>query len=297
MSLTALRESSVISGHDWPVQSLAFAHSTNLLATGDTQRHVKVWYDGKVLHELNLSSREDKVKPTERIRGLAFSPTGDTLYIACGDTLRAVSMTSGEVRWKYTPPRSFGFLIISPVSLAVSTYGDVAVSTDAGRVLLWTAEGALKAQWWDNDSPRQLAFLNGEQLIGSDSFSICTWKISTGRKLSRRRVQERIYGFAATSDASKIVLRSIHDIQVWDVVADVMLAQYGVPYGAPLVSISDQDRVAVAGVHEVVVHTPGRKSITIPLSDASVRSLKIASDGSFVTAGCSDGTIRTWNLS
>src|SRR5690349_14701181 len=132
--LQSVRESALVHSSQSPVQSLAFTHDMGLTATGDTQRLVKVWYQGNVIYELNLASTQDKIRPTERIRGLVFSPTGDTLYVACGDTVKAYSMTNGEVRWMFRPARSFGFLIVSPIALSVSPAGELAVATDAGRL-------------------------------------------------------------------------------------------------------------------------------------------------------------------
>jgi WD40 repeat protein len=291
------QESGAVDAHYWPVQSLAFGNTKGLMASGDTHRNVKIWFGGKLLHELRLSSQQDKVRPTERIRGLAFSPGGDTLYVACGDLLRGFSVANGEVRWEYQPPRSFGFLIISPVSLAVSSMGDVAASTDAGRILVFTSDGALFCNAPDNDSPRQIAFLGDDNLIGTDSFSVCTWRAKTAQKLSRRRLAERTYGFAANADGSRVALRTIHDTQIWDTTANVMLAQYSLTFGPPVVAISkDGSQVAMAGVTDIDLHTIGGGSAQIPIPAANVRSLKFTPDGGTLVGGCSDGSIRFWEI-
>ena len=297
-ALASQLESSVVRSSGSPVQSLAFTADMRLMASGDTRRVVRVWYRGDLIHEINLSSKQDKVRPTERIRGLAFSPAGDTLYTACGDTLRAISMTTGETRWLHRPPRSFGFLIVSPICLAVSSMGEIAMATDAGRISLWTAEGGMRSQWWDNDSPRQIAFLGDDRIVGTDSFSVCVWRMDMSRKLSRKRLPERVYGFAAAPKVGRICLRTIHDVEVWDMTSDVLVARYPVPYGAPLVSISpDGETLFLGGTSEILMAKVGDDSTkTIEIRGAAVRSLAVQPDGAAVVAGCSDGSLRTWDL-
>ena len=297
-ALATLPETQIVPAHTAPIQSIAFASNPELYATGDTQRNVKVWHRGNILFQLNLSSRYDKVKPTERIRGLAFSPTGETLYTACGDQLRAYSMTTGEVRWAYQPPRHFGFLIISPIALSVAASGDVAIATDAGKMSVWTSEGAMKSHWWDNDNPRHIAFVNDDRIIGTDSFSVCTWKSALGRKQDKRRLVERAYGFASTSDGSRFCLRSIRAVELFDTESLELVEKYPIDFGPPLVSISnDGAKVAVGGLNDVYIYDVGRdNSQRLHIGSAAPRSLKISPNGHQIAVGCSDGTLRFWDL-
>lgn len=297
-ALARVVESDILPGHYSPVQSIAFGSDPDLIATGDTQRRAKVWYRGDLQFEINLSSRWDKVKPTERIRGLAFSPGGETLYTACGDQFRAHGMTTGEVRWAYQPARSFGFLIISPIALSVARTGEIAMATDMGRLSIWTPDGAMKAHWSDNDNPRYLAFVDGERVIGTDSFSLCTWNSTLGRKQSRLRLAERAYAFVATPDGRRVCLRSLHAVELLDGVTQEVLETYPLDFGPPLVSISDDGaRVAVAGLNEVRVYDVGTpKPTRLGISTASPRSLKLSPNGHQLATGCSDGTVRFWDL-
>jgi WD40 repeat protein len=298
-ALAISSESAIVSSSRAPVQSLAFTRDMSLMAVGDTQRNLRIWYRGQVIHDINLSSSYDKVKPTERIRSLAFSPNGDTLYVACGDKIRAYSMTTGEPRWEYQPARSFGFLIISPIALAVSPLGDLAVATDAGKISLWTSEGAMRAHWWDNDSPRHLAFLDEERIVGGDSFSLCTWKMDRSRKVTRRRLAERNYGFAIAPGVGRVCLRSIHSVAIWDMFTDVLVGNYPVPFGPPLVAITpDGKKLFYGGVNEILCSSVDTGEMSyFHVDGASVRSLAMQPDGKAVVAGCSDGSVRYWDIS
>ena len=290
--------SDVIHASKSPIQSIAFSPDCRLMAVGDTHRTAKVYFDGVAIHELNLASRQDKIRPTERIRGLAFSPNGETLFTACGDLVRAYSMTTGEQKWMHRPARSFGFLIVSPIALAVSSSGDLAVATDSGRLSLWTTEGALRSHWWDNDAPRQLAFLDDDRVVGTDSFSLCTWKMGMSRKLTRKRLGERIYGFAAAPGVERVCIRSIHGIEIWDLAADVIIDKQAVPFGPPLVVLSSNgDEVFFGGTSEVLgCRISDGRSQAFEISGASLRSLGLRPDGKALVAGCSDGTVRTFHL-
>ena len=297
-ALATLRESKVIHAHSGPVQSVAFGPDANVFATGDTHRNAKVWIDGRSVYDFDLTSRQDKVRPTERIRGLVFSPTGHVLYAACGDKLQALCLTTGDVRWSYRPPRNFGFLIVSPMAIGVSSQGEIAVATDAGRMSVWTPAGALKSHWWDNDSPRMLAFINCERIVGTDSFSVCSWKSNTGRKHDRRKLTERAFGFAATPDGSRLCFRSIHRIDVVNGATNEIVESLPVDFGPPLVAISpDGSRVAHGGINQVSVNTIGsERSQRLLVSGASPRSLRFTPDGASIVAGCSDGTLRFWDV-
>lgn len=296
--LESVRESALVHSSQSPVQSLAFTHDMGLMATGDTERLVKVWYQGNVIYELNLASTQDKIRPTERIRGLVFSPTGDTLYVACGDTVKAYSMTNGEVRWMFRPARSFGFLIVSPIALSVSPAGELAVATDAGRLSLWTPAGAMRSHWWDNDGPRQLAFLDEERIVGCDSFSLCTWKIGMSRKLTRKRLNERIYGFTAAPIAGRVCLRSIHSVDIWDVDSDTLVASHPVPFGPPLIATTaDGKEIFIGGTTEITsISLEDGATQSFKIEGASVRALALQPDDKALVAGCSDGSLRIWDL-
>lgn len=297
-TLASLKESFVLEAHSAPIQSIAFGPDPELYSTGDVLRTAKIWHRGNLVRELNLTSRHDKIRPTERIRGLQFSPDGSTLYTACGDSFRANEVISGDIRWSYRPPRSFGFLIVSPIAVGVSQSGEVAIATDAGRLSVWTAAGALKSHWSDNDSPRQLAFVGEDHLIGTDSFSFSCWRASTGRKQNRERLKERAFGFASTPSGDRYVLRTIHEVSVHDFANVEVIDRYPLDFGPPLVAISeDGTRVAYSGVNDIYIRAVGSDAhLRLPILSASARSLRFLPGGKGVVAGCSDGSLRFWDI-
>ena len=294
-ALATLSESKVLSAHQSPVQTIVFGSDPHFWRPAILSGGQRFGIAATCSSSLTSPAGKTRSVRQSGFGGL-HSPGGETLYAACGDKVSAISMTTAEPRWTYQPPRSFGFLIISPIALSVAGSGDVAVATDAGRMSVWTPEGAMKAHWWDNDNPRQLAFVEGERVIGTDSFSVCTWKTTGGRKVSRRRLEERAYGFAATPDGSRICLRSIHSVEVFDIEAQTLIERYPLDFGPPLVSISDDGkRVAVGGLNDVYVYTVGQqRSVRLHVGAAAPRALKLSSDGHTAAVGCSDGNCSIW---
>lgn len=280
-----------------PVQNLAFG-SQGRSATGDVNRVVRVSRDGAPVFTLDLRSNKRKIRSIERIRGLAFSPDGAALYVACGDQMSAFDSTTGERLWAYEPPRAWGFLIISPISISVSPDGDVAMATDAGRVRVWSSDGSTKSHWSDNDSPRIAAYAGTDRLVGTDSFSLCVWQPSTGAKLARRKLAERVYGMAVSPNGRLAATRTLHGIDAVDVETLEVVGRYPVGYGLPLVAFSDDSALlAVNEDDSVKVYTVGNgKESLLKANEARIRSLRFK-DEQTLAAGCSDGVVRTWHVS
>lgn len=287
----------VLPAHDAPIQSLAFGPAGRM-ATGDVNRTVRLWRGEIPFATLDLRTRQEKIRPTERIRGLSFSPDGKAIFAACGDLMRAFDSDSGAELWAYRPPRSWGFLIVSPISITVSAEGDVAMATDAGRLSVWTANGAMKSHWSDNDSPRVVAFADNDRLVGTDSFSLCVWRASTGRKIAKRKLDERVYGMAVSPDGRHAVVRTIHGVEAIDTETLETVDRYPTGLGLPLLAFSpDGKRLAICDNVRIGLYEVGDGPIaTLEATECRLRSMRFTPDGHSVVAGCSDGALRTWDL-
>src|SRR5689334_11467039 len=93
--------------HDDPVNHVAFSPRGDLIATSDTAMTARVWRNRQQILHLDLRSISDKVRPTERIRSLAFSAEGNRLYIAAGENVAAYDLTRprNEPDWIFVAPR------------------------------------------------------------------------------------------------------------------------------------------------------------------------------------------------
>jgi WD40 repeat protein len=281
------------------VQSLAFNHSGRLLATGDTSRHLRAWFNSRPFFEAEVRTRVDKVRGTDRIRGMAFSPEGRRLYVVCGDTLRAYDLLHRLEMWRYQPRRSFGLLVVSPVAVAVSPAGNVLTAADSGTVCALDPNGRRLARWWDNEAPRHFAFTpDGASIVGVDGFSIGVWDAYSGRKLRRQPSEERIFGMALAPLSGIVAVRTLHTVQLHSLSTLELLDRVPAPTGLPLMSFSpDGSVLALAGREEVLVSAPGDPdAVVLPTTGARVLSLAFHPAGSFLAAGCSDGVIRFWDV-
>jgi WD40 repeat protein len=218
------------------INNVAYSPDGDLLATSDVQMNVVVRRNDHVVVERNLRSELDKVRPTERVRGLAFSSTGEMVFVAAADTVYAISCHTGDTVWSYQPPRSFGFLVISPVALTAMN-GHVAASFDNGSVAVWDEAGNLRCLWQDNDAPRHFAFgWDGKQLVGTDSFSLCVWGAMTRAKEIRIPLPCRAFGFAAAPSGAIVAIRTLQEISVWDVEARRVLFSVPAEPGLPVLA-------------------------------------------------------------
>jgi WD40 repeat protein len=276
------------------INRVAFSPTGRYVATSDVRMNVSVRQADETLFRRNYESENPKVRPMDRVRGLSFSNDGSLLYIAAGDTLRAVEWMSGRESWAYTPPRSFGFLIISPTSFATSVAGDVAAAFDNGSIAIWDSSGKLNAKWHDNDAPRSMFFTkDGRTLVGTDSFSLCAWNVDTQKKVVRKRLKDRAFGLAVSS-AGMVATRSLTTATVWDLEAETPVLTTPVGSGLPLVEFSPVERVLALGSEHAIelidfVEGPIAR---FEISDAKVLSLAFSPEGTDLAVGCSDDRVK-----
>ncbi len=260
-------------------------------ATSDIKMNVSVYEnDVEILH-LNASTLNQKIKPTERVRGLAFSPEGHMIYLAAGDTLSAIRVDTNHVEWAYVAPRSFGFLIISPISLDVSDKGDIVAAFDNGSVMVWDAQGKVKALWHDNDSPRSVNFVpGGERVVGTDSFSLCTWDVSKKKRKLKIGLTGRVYGMSVHRDGTRVATRTLQDVVIWDLDQKDILGVVPINQGGPVIAMHpEKDWVACGEAdHVKLVDFEGNLIMEIPLNGNPCLSLSFMPGGSELLIGSTE---------
>ncbi|MGV3618241.1 MAG: WD40 repeat domain-containing protein [Fimbriimonas sp.] len=277
------------------INHVVYSTDGEAVATGDVRMNVSVHRGGAVVMERNLGSESDKVRPTERIRGLEFSGDGRLLFVAAADTVYALDAATGATVWSYEPPRSFGFLIISPIALTAMG-GLVAASFDNGSVAVWDEAGTLRCLWHDNDAPRHFALgYEGSRLIGTDSFTLCVWNATSRSKDTRIPLPSRAFGFAASRMGRIVAIRTLREIVLWDVEERRSILSVPAEPGLPVIAFHPSEpKFAVAARGNVVVRDfagveLGRHSEP----DALVLSMAFAPDRNELTLGLSTEELRT----
>ncbi len=278
------------------INHLAYSPDGSLLALSDTHMCVEVRRGDETVFSVKLATYDQKVRPTERIRGLSFTHDGKLLLIAAGDKVSAIDVERGELRWDYRPPRSFGFLIVSPIALATSL-GHVAAAFDNGSFAIWSEDGVMRALWHENDCPRYMAFLpDGDRLVGCDSFSLGVWNVQTRKREYRIKLPDRVYSLTVSPGHNTVAARTLHEVLLYDGDEGKLVSRLPIGAGLPLAAFHPTESVLALGDKFGVnlVTYDGTFLERLNTSDASVLSLTFTPDGEKVVAGLSDRTVQSW---
>ncbi len=237
------------------VQSFA-SHGRDQVAVGTAGRQLSMYQGGEVLWSRDLRSHDDRIRPTERMRGLAFSVDGRQLFVASGQSLLALDTSTGKETWRYVAPRMLCFMVASPLNVRVAPNGELVVAFDSGRWCRFSEDGTLLATVKDNDAPRFLEVLGpaeDPEIIGADGFHICHWNLASGKRLYHQAVRERIQAFSASADL--VAVRTIHEIRL-TTLRGVERTTIPAVIGSPLVRVSpDGSRVAASEGNRVGIYT------------------------------------------
>ena len=289
-------------------QAERFQHGINRIAlskdglrqaTSDVDMNVVVIEGGITIFSGNFSSINEKIKPTERIRGLAFSPDGTHLYVAAGDAVWSIRLQDGKIDWSYVAPRSFGFLIISPISLDVSDQGDIAAAFDNGSVVVWSSFGAIKSMWQDNDSPRVLKFApGGHEIIGTDSFSLCVWNVAARRCSLKIGMPGRVYGMDVHPSGTTVAVRTLQQVHVLDLSSKQVIYSIPVEPGSPIVALHPiQPWVACGEGHIISISDfLGNSVLKHELHATSGLCLSFHPSGDQLLVGCTEREVAVIEL-
>ncbi len=251
----------VLEGHTNSVNSVSFSPDGSMLASGSSDKRIRLWNaaTGVLLH--TLTGHEGGVK------SVTFSPDGSMLVSGGDDnTIRL---------WDVATRKELKTLeghTTSVRSVAFSPDGSMLASgSDDNTIRLWdVATGEepkiLRGEWW-NDRIESVAFSpDGSMLVsgGADN-TIRLWDVATGKELmTLTGHRSLVYSVAFSPDGSMLASGSADNtIRLWDV-------------------------------------STGKGLNTLELSSIwqgySVYSVTFSPDGSMLASGSDDNTIRLWEL-
>lgn len=278
--------------YDDPVSVVAFGSTLGNYAAGYSSIRVGWWNREVLVGSFDLSSGSDKVRPTERVRGLAFGPDDSFLCVAASDKLFALR-SDGTEAWSYEPPRSFGFLVISPIAVAAHQERVVA-AFDNGSMAVFDESGKLLKLWKDNETPRKLTITDSGLILGSDSFSLCGWSVETGARAFSHILSHRVFAFSAARSKDLVALRTLREVMIVEPRKNEVVTRISVDPSAPVVAISpDGERVAltVHGGFRVAATATG-ETLQEVSSDVPVTAMDFFQAPGQLLLGYANGEVR-----
>ena len=267
---------------------LAFRRDGRRLAVADTALRIEVREGSRSVWSRFVASLDPKVASTERIRGLAYAPDGLSIYALASDRLIALDAPSGETLWSYQPSRTMGFLVTSPVALAVREDGLVAASFDNGAIGAWSASGELQGLWKDVDVQRRLAFLRDGRLLGDDSFGLSVFDADARQRLFRTPLRDRSFGLAVAPDGN-VAVRTLHE--AWQIApSGAVFARSPVQPGLPTLAYHPTEPLLALGEAHGVAWVDQEGGVTRRVETSkTVVSLAFAPDGRLAVGGDDGG--------
>ncbi|MFZ4506699.1 MAG: WD40 repeat domain-containing protein [Fimbriimonas sp.] len=281
------------------INHICFSPDGARQAISDVRMRVQVFEGDQAIFDHNFTSLSDRVRPTERVRGLGFCPASETLFVIAGEAISAIDTREGAVLWDYVPPRSFGFLIISPSALATSRQGELAVSFDNGSIGVWDASGHIRSLWRDNDAPRYLGFSpDGSRIFGTDGFSLCAWDAVSRQKTFRLKLPERVFGADFHPNRELVATRGLYSVLLWDMKSGKLLGQVPVHGGLPIVAFHPKEDVLLVADKYCarVFDFHGNLLRVLETNGPRVVSVAFHPSGESLFLGCDDRTLMKFEL-
>ncbi|MFY9234282.1 MAG: hypothetical protein WAO58_07465 [Fimbriimonadaceae bacterium] len=292
-------EPQTIATHEAPIKALAFSPDGQTLATADVERNLRVWRGGEGVWQTHFRFWYDRFVAHMHISALAFSPGGEYLYVAVGDTLRCYEPNTGRELWRFRTRPTFGFLRTRPISMSVGQDGSIAIAYDDTTVDLRDPNGWPLRQisaGKDNDAPNLLVFLADGRIAGTDHVSVCIWDVMLGAKLAKHVPGERIHAIAASPDGRILAIRTLRQVQLWSVEGEP-IATRDVEPGLPTLAFSQTGGMLACGHANGVAlfDLAGNDIGSVDTGGSVTLALAFQNDGSLAIAG-SDGLVRVWTL-
>ena len=292
-----------LAGHLDRVLTVAFSPKGDLLASGSSDRTIKLWDPSAGSLRLSIGPEAGKIE------AVAFSPDGSLL----ASVTEIASGVPGEVQlWEIPSGRLHAELRGHDVGVncvAFSPDGaQLATGDGAGNVRIWAvASGRPTAEIPNahDASVRGLAWTkDGRSLVsGSWDREAKLWDVET-RKVRRafRGHSEGIWGLAISPDGGRLATASSdRTVRIWDLATGV--AQLTIPAHSREVSsvaFSPDGRRVASGSWDRRVRvwdaSTGAEVVSFPGHQDGVWSVAFSPDGRVLASAGLDRRIRLWNI-
>jgi WD40 repeat protein len=298
-SVAELRSVGEVRGQLFGVRIIAFSLDGTQVVTGDVALELALWRDQRVVYRWDMTGEARWWRRGERIRAVAFSRDGRSLYVSCGESLWCLDCEGGTIKWEHRSRGIFAFMRNSCLATWVLPDGAVAATYDDGKFEVRSPDGDLVHRWGHRDCPRQAVPVgDGWTIVGADNHRVSVWDVRAGDEIATFDPGVSIHGLAASRDRSLVAIRTLEELILWDRVERSVIARVPGGLGLPCLDVCPQrDLVAAADLDGVRVFNS--RAELLARADARgmrVLSAKFMPEGSTLVAGCMDGTIRAWDV-
>jgi WD40 repeat protein/tRNA A-37 threonylcarbamoyl transferase component Bud32 len=279
-----------LTGHSNVIQSVAISADSAILASGSSDKTIKVWDlgTGELRHTLRGHSL--------CIFSLAISPDGQTLA-SCGDnTTKIWDLKTGKLL------RNLNHLK-SVASVAISSEGQIFAIGGNKTIKIWNPHTGE----WPRTFSEELGYVrsvaispDGHTLAGSNENIIKIWNLHTGQLLHQLTGHsDTVCSLAISPDSQTLVSGSFDKtVKIWDLsTAGFIRTLFEQSRKVNSVAISpDGYTLAISGygVINILNILSGEKLFTLSDISGWVNSIAISLDGRTLAAGGSDRTIKIW---
>jgi WD40 repeat protein len=286
-----------LTGHSHAVIPVAFSPDGKTLASGSTDRTIKLWDTQTGALKQTLTGHSDDV------HGLAFSPDGTILASGSDDkTIKFWDAQTGALKRTLTGGNSaIHTIAFSPDGAALASG-----STDK-TVKLWdTQTGALRQTLTGHDNDvKTVAFSPDGKILasGSDDKTIKLWDVQTGAlRQTLTGHSNGIHAIAFSSDGKTLASGSIDKtIKLWDVQTGTLKQTLtGHTNGIHAIAFSPDSKTLVSGSNDKSIklwdaQTSALRQTLTGHSDA-VMGVAFSPDGKTLASGSMDRTIKLWTF-
>jgi WD40 repeat protein len=280
-----------LTGHSNVIQSVAISADSAILASGSSDKTIKVWDlgTGELRHTLTGHSL--------CIFSLAISPDGQTLASCADKTTKIWDLKTGKLLRNLNHLKSVG-------SVAISSEGQIFAIGGNKTIKIWNPHTGE----WPRTFSEELGYVgsvaispDGNTLAsGSTENIIKIWNLHTGQLLHQLTGHsDTVRSLAISPDGKTLVSGSVDKtVKIWDLsTAGFIRTLFEQSRKVNSVAISpDGYTLAISGygVINILNILTGEKLFTLSDISGWVNSIAISLDGRTLAAGGSDRTLKIW---
>ncbi|MBS1717152.1 MAG: hypothetical protein JSS72_05415 [Armatimonadetes bacterium] len=278
-------------GHREAVTALAFSPDGDKLVSGDAAHDIV--HDGH-LRPIQKVVCKNPQSPIGPMRSLAFSHDGRSWFSATPTHIQKVDTETGATQWCYAPLTSLGVFHDAPMRIATSANGKLAVCFESGEMAIWSFDEDVPRRARANAKGHFLAWLGNDYVVSADGFEVQVTEATTGQRVRTWHLQERILGLSVEPERRLAAIRTLHQLDLIDLMNGAHLGSAPAGPGLPLVAFRPRsDFLASPGVDGVNLTTlSGMNVLNFPIRDTRATSIAFTGDGSRMAIGCADGSIH-----